>query len=218
MRSKAYLIAVVLVFGSSGDVLALSPCPKVSQVDTDFGRIFVDEGGMTLYTFRDDKRYRPHCVENCGEEWLPFNVAGLIMCDEADSNWSIITRPDGQSQWALDGRPLYRSVKDAAPGEITVGGPAWTPAGVPCPAARSLSGTLSEKEAYSVIGDAIANGDEPVGGLRRWCGISVDQLATRANISISALRAHESGERQLDEAARIAITQALGAPSYLLLQ
>ena len=212
------VIAIVVSFVFSGESLALSPCPDVTQRSTAVGRIFVDEGGMTLYSFRDDERYRPHCLGSCAAQWPPFDAAGLIACDEANHNWSIIVRSDGRSQWALDGRPMYRSAMYLAPGEMTSAGPAWAPAGVPCPAAKSRFGTLSEDEAYAVVGGAIAKGIEPVGELRRWCGIGIDELSIRAKISVSDIRAQESGKRDLGAAARLAISQALGAPVYLLLE
>lgn len=211
-------LAKMIAFVTSGEAIALSPCPKVSQRDTDSGKFFVDEMGMTLYTFRDDGRYRPHCLGSCAAAWPPFDATGLVACDEANHNWSIIGRSDGRSQWVLDGRPMYRSAKDVAPGEITAAGSAWAPAGVPCPAAESRFGILGEEEAYAVVGNAIAKGVEPVGELRRWCGISAYDLAARANVSVSDIKAHESGRRDLTEKARIAIAHALGAPVYLFLE
>jgi len=214
----SFALAIMIVFVTSGGARADRRCPKVTQADTEIGRVFVDEDGMTLYTYRGDDRYRPRCLGSCSAAWPPLAGTELSACDENNSDWSIITRSDGQSQWALDGRPLYRSVKDAAPGEITIAGPAWAPANVPCPAAKSRFGILREEEAYAVIGTAIANGVEPIGALRQWCGIGVYDLAARANISASEIKAHESGRRDLSRTARMAIAQALGAPVYLLLE
>jgi len=218
MRTS-YVLGIVISLVASGEAHGWWACPQITQTDTEIGRVFVDEDGMTLYTYRGDERYRPHCLGSCSAAWPPFIANRLSACDVNNiHNWSLITRSDGQSQWALDGRPLYRSAKDAAPGEITIAGPAWAPANVPCPAAKSQFGTLGEEEAYAVIGTAIAKGVEPVGELRRWCGIGVYDLAARANISASEIIAHESGRRDLGKTARMAIAQALGAPIYLFLE
>ena len=213
-----FALVIITSLVTSASALGDQRCPKITRAATGAGWIFVDEAGMTLYTYRGDGRYQPRCLGRCAAAWPPLSSTTTpCACDNYDG-WSVITRADGLSQWALDGHPLYRSAKDLAPGDMTMAGPAWLPATVPCPAAKSVFGILGEDEAYAVVGDAIAQGIEPVGELRRWCGIGIDELSIRAKISISDIKAQESGRRELGRTARIAIAEALGAPVYLFLR
>jgi predicted lipoprotein with Yx(FWY)xxD motif len=50
----------------------------------------------------------------CEESWLPVLASGR---QAAPHHWSLIRREKGAAQWAYKGKPLYVSVKDAAPGE-----------------------------------------------------------------------------------------------------
>lgn len=121
------------------------PVPNVIAMGSSdaAGPIYTTLDGMTLYTTALDKankgvfgcgdtrhetagraadgyatgyplpraKYRPTCVHR----WPPFLAAAA---SESIGQWSIVTRPDGQSQWAYNERPLYTSTRDSAPGEI----------------------------------------------------------------------------------------------------
>jgi predicted lipoprotein with Yx(FWY)xxD motif len=48
--------------------------------------------------------------------WPPL-MAGAS--DQPGGDFTIVTRDDGSKQWAYKGRPLYRWIKDAKPGDKT---------------------------------------------------------------------------------------------------
>lgn len=68
---------------------------------------FEDANGMTLYVFAGDTPPDPSA-------W-PALVAPADARPAGD--WSVVARPDGTRQWAYKGKPLYRSAKDATPGD-----------------------------------------------------------------------------------------------------
>ena len=80
--------------------------------------VFVDAGGMTLYTFDKDATGsgRSVCNGPCAANWPPLIAAADAT---AAGDWSIVTRDDGGRQWAYRGKPLYRWSKDQKPGDRT---------------------------------------------------------------------------------------------------
>jgi len=80
------------------------------------GNVFVDEQGMTLYTFDKDADGKSACTGECAVKWPPM----LAAADAQDNgDFTVITREDGTRQWAYKGRPLYRWVQDKQAGDIT---------------------------------------------------------------------------------------------------
>jgi predicted lipoprotein with Yx(FWY)xxD motif len=77
--------------------------------------MFADRTGMTLYTFdRDEgKPGKSVCNGDCALLWPPL-LAGADA--QPQPGWTIIQRDDGTSQWAFQGKPLYRYKSDAFPG------------------------------------------------------------------------------------------------------
>jgi predicted lipoprotein with Yx(FWY)xxD motif len=87
---------------------------KVAQ--TRKGAIFVDNNGMTLYTFdRDTSGNRSTCEGKCAERWKPLAADKDA---EAKGDFTVITRSDGSKMWAYRYRPLYTSQYDTEPGDI----------------------------------------------------------------------------------------------------
>jgi predicted lipoprotein with Yx(FWY)xxD motif len=76
---------------------------------------FADARGMTLYTYDDDAPGKIACVDDCTKTWPPLLAEAA---DKGFGAWSIVVRPDGGTQWALRGKPLYRYVKDEDPGSV----------------------------------------------------------------------------------------------------
>ncbi len=78
--------------------------------------VLVDARGMTLYTFNKDTSSKSVCNDRCAANWPP------LAADEqarASGDWSVITRDDGNKQWAYKGRPLYTWIKDTKSGDQT---------------------------------------------------------------------------------------------------
>jgi predicted lipoprotein with Yx(FWY)xxD motif len=103
----------------AASMAALAGCEwlAVAQVPVhrDSG-VFVDEKGMTLYTFDRDAKGRSACNAQCAVNWPPLVAAAGA---KAAGDYTIVVRDDGREQWAYKGKPLYRWVKDREPGDRT---------------------------------------------------------------------------------------------------
>ncbi|WP_372656626.1 hypothetical protein [Hydrogenophaga sp.] len=74
--------------------------------------------GMTLYVFDKDVAGsgKSVCNGGCATNWPPLMASGS---DMPSGDYSVVTRDDGQKQWAFKGKPLYLWVKDSKPGDKT---------------------------------------------------------------------------------------------------
>lgn len=72
-------------------------------------RILVDDAGMTLYTFDQDKPNESVCAGQCAKIWPPVEAPRLAV---TVGDFSVISRDDGIKQWAYRGLPLYTFVGD----------------------------------------------------------------------------------------------------------
>ncbi len=72
---------------------------------------------MTLYYFSADTKGRSVCTGDCAVRWPAFHAHTIITPPGPDpSNFSIITRDDGEKQAAYKGIPLYVYGRDERPG------------------------------------------------------------------------------------------------------
>ena len=78
--------------------------------------MLTNDKGMTLYTFAKDSKGKSACNGKCATNWPPLMAAAGA---KAEGKYSVITRADGSKQWAYKGKPLYASIKDKKPGDIT---------------------------------------------------------------------------------------------------
>ncbi|WP_324754166.1 hypothetical protein [Roseovarius sp. Pro17] len=108
------MIAVAVLVTAAGAAVA---APTV-EVKTPIGNVLAAEaGGMTLYTFRKDRRAVSNCTGSCAASWPPFLVGRR---GAANDGSTIIQRPNGTLQWATSaGLPLYFWTGDSAPGQTT---------------------------------------------------------------------------------------------------
>jgi predicted lipoprotein with Yx(FWY)xxD motif len=86
------------------------------------GKIVVDGGGYTLYTFDNDTGSTSSCTGGCAGTWppvlVPEGTATPIPAEGVTGALASSPRPDGGgNQLTLDGKPLYRYATDAAPGD-----------------------------------------------------------------------------------------------------
>jgi predicted lipoprotein with Yx(FWY)xxD motif len=107
MRKVLVLAAALLLAGCATWFGAPAPA-KVSD------GVFVNEQGMTLYTFDRDTAGKSACVAQCAVNWPPLVAPADA---KATKEWSVVKRDDGRSQWAYKGKPLYAWTKDAKPGD-----------------------------------------------------------------------------------------------------
>ena len=92
----------------------------VTPGSTDLGEVLVDESGLTLYGFLDDRDAGgPSCNDTCADAWPPVLVDDGELPDGLDPDvFSVVTRDDGDFQLAAGIWPLYRFAGDAAPGDV----------------------------------------------------------------------------------------------------
>lgn len=107
LATAAFLFASPLAFAGS---------LPFTLAQTSKGNVLADEKGMTLYTYDQDHRDISSCYGECAEDWPPFLAQSGSM---GSGPYSLVTRKNGQKQWAYDGMPLYFWEEDTAKGQAT---------------------------------------------------------------------------------------------------
>jgi predicted lipoprotein with Yx(FWY)xxD motif len=82
--------------------------------------ILTGEDGKTLYVFNKDSAGTSACTGNCAKTWPAFTLdAGETAVAGAGVTGTISTiqRPDGGTQVAINGKPLYYFSGDSAAGQ-----------------------------------------------------------------------------------------------------
>ena len=113
-------------------------------------KILVNRKGMTLYSLSVERKGHFICtMSSCLSVWRPLVVrAGTVPTGAA--HLSVVKRPDGRSQVAYRGGPLYAFALDKKPGDVKGNGfkdvGVWRPATVaarqpaPAPAPTTTGG------------------------------------------------------------------------------
>jgi predicted lipoprotein with Yx(FWY)xxD motif len=86
------------------------------------GTILTDQNGMTLYLYtKDDKnKHVSNCNGQCATTWPPLLANGDAKINGIDPKLVGKTRrADGTEQLTVGGWPVYRYMKDTAPGQAT---------------------------------------------------------------------------------------------------
>ena len=112
MKTIKFLPVLILTIAAATSAFAETP---VKAVDSSKGKVLADEKGMTLYTFKNDKKDVSNCYDDCAKAWPPFMADGKA---KASGAYSIVDRKDGMKQWAKNGMPLYFFVKDTKAGDV----------------------------------------------------------------------------------------------------
>ncbi|WP_329031963.1 hypothetical protein OIE71_03200 [Streptomyces sp. NBC_01725] len=97
-----------------------SAAPAVDVKNGKFGKMLVDEKGMTLYEFDKDTKNKSMCNGSCAAAWPPFTVKSKPAAGKglkADL-LSTTKRDDGSEQVTYNGRPLYRFEADKKAGDV----------------------------------------------------------------------------------------------------
>jgi predicted lipoprotein with Yx(FWY)xxD motif len=94
--------------------LGFADAASIKSVEV-YGRILVDDKGMTLYTFDEDLVGFSSCVASCAAKWRPAIAPSTA---SAIDSWSIVKRGGGIAQWAYEHRPLYTYAKDKKAGDV----------------------------------------------------------------------------------------------------
>lgn len=113
--SRPALAAALLATALLGGCASMSAPPPPATVS---GDALVGPSGMTLYVFDRDavNSGKSMCNGACATNWPPLKAGAS---DKARGDYSVITRDDGQLQWAFKGKPLYHWAKDSKPGDRT---------------------------------------------------------------------------------------------------
>jgi len=117
--------------------------------DANLGAILAGAGGKTLYVLTKDSSGTSTCTGACATTWLPFTLAAgesAVAGSGVTGTIATIMRPDGGTQVAINGHPLYYYSGDAAAGDTNgegtngvwfVAGASGSPVQAPSPSATS---------------------------------------------------------------------------------
>ena len=116
MMKSAIFAASVAAAMSIGAIAFAQGMVPAKTGDTAKGKAFVDDKGMTLYTFDKDSAGKSACNGPCATNWPPLMATAT---STASGDWTVVTRDDGAKQWAYKTKPLYAFSKDSKAGDIT---------------------------------------------------------------------------------------------------
>jgi predicted lipoprotein with Yx(FWY)xxD motif len=78
------------------------------------GNVLVDSAGKALYSSNVEAGGKVMCTGACTSFWKPLTVgSGNPTAASGAGKLSVIKRPDGARQVALDGKPLYTFAQDS---------------------------------------------------------------------------------------------------------
>ncbi|MGN7969820.1 hypothetical protein [uncultured Microbacterium sp.] len=99
---------------TSADAAALT------TASSPLGEIITDEAGYTVYTFTRDTPNSgiSNCYDDCAMTWPAVSASSTSAADGVTGEVGSITRTDGTTQLTINGWPIYRFAKDAAPGQV----------------------------------------------------------------------------------------------------
>ena len=111
-RSPALAALVILLSALAAPFAHAEPAAKMAN------GMWVNTGGMTLYTFDKDVAASGKSVCNgpCAALWPP---AAAAADSKPGGEFTIVVRDDGARQWAYKGKPVYTYSGDKKAGEMT---------------------------------------------------------------------------------------------------
>ncbi len=85
------------------------------MTDSSIGPVMTTPAGMTVYTFDKDQPGKSNCYDACATHWPPVTADGYA---QEYGRLTLISRTDGQRQWAYDGKPIYTYAEDGIRGDV----------------------------------------------------------------------------------------------------
>jgi predicted lipoprotein with Yx(FWY)xxD motif len=85
------------------------------MVNSSIGQVMTTPGGMTVYTFDKDQPGKSNCYDACAKHWPAVTADAYA---QEYGRMSLVSRADGQRQWAHDGNPLYTYAEDSMRGDV----------------------------------------------------------------------------------------------------
>jgi predicted lipoprotein with Yx(FWY)xxD motif len=114
--------ALALTAGSAGASSRSTVHVGVSRSARLHETILVNAHGRTLYHLKPESARHIICTGACAKLWPPLLVpsrsARLLGSRAVRGRLSIVRRPDGKLQAALDGMPLYTFARDHRAGDV----------------------------------------------------------------------------------------------------
>lgn len=92
----------------------------IDTTTTPLGAVLVDGRGFVLYTLSTDAGGASPCVDACAAAWPPLTGTGIGVAEGVPvkpGEFTLVARPDGSTQVAVNGHPLYRYAADTEPGQ-----------------------------------------------------------------------------------------------------
>jgi D-xylose transport system substrate-binding protein len=151
--------ASTVVSPTSTVVVALSPSTATDVTvqaakNPTLGEILVNNQGMTLYTFKNDKSTVSSCYNACAQLWPPLTVSQgeqPVLAQGISGKLGVIQRQDGTYQVTYNNMPLYTFTQDTQPGQTNGQGYAnlWYVLSVSAPAAAAPTAAVPD---FSTLG------------------------------------------------------------------
>jgi predicted lipoprotein with Yx(FWY)xxD motif len=97
---------------SMGSSSSRDTATTVATKRVDGQNVLVDAGGKALYTSDQEAGGMVHCTGSCLKFWEPLTIQGQPSGAVMGGALGVLTRPDGKTQVAFNGAPVYRFVED----------------------------------------------------------------------------------------------------------
>ncbi len=111
-------LAIILALMTAAIASAQDATVALSE-NASFGTILTDANGMTLYTWQGDQPGVSNCTGNCAAAWPPLTAEGAVMAPAGlTGTLGTIEGEDGTIIVTYNDWPLYRFVRDTAPGDV----------------------------------------------------------------------------------------------------
>jgi predicted lipoprotein with Yx(FWY)xxD motif len=105
----------------SGDPTAKGQVTLVAAATKESGDVMADAACQPLYVNDVDSAEKISCVGECARVWIPFTLPakGSVRAETPQQigQVELLKRPDGETQVALNGQPLYRFSGDEEDGD-----------------------------------------------------------------------------------------------------
>ena len=92
----------------------------IDQATLPVGTVLVDGTGFVLYALTTDNGGAAPCVDACATAWPPLIGTGIGVAEGVPltpGKFTLVKRPDGTTQVAANGHPLYRYAGDTQQGQ-----------------------------------------------------------------------------------------------------
>ena len=94
----------------------------IDKAELPVGTVLVDGTGFVLYALVTDAGGASPCVDACAKAWPPLTGTGIAVAEGVpvtSGKFTLVKRPDGTSQVAVNGHPLYRYSGDSQQGQAS---------------------------------------------------------------------------------------------------